>query len=777
MSDLHGTERKPRGIEGLDESVILPDNLRKRKRATTESSDVPKEPVQENALENEDLATVNHDDDGIERYTADVFLNLPSKKDYADYYETIKKPISFNEITASNANKYGSTQEVKGDFDLVFNKHAFLCPSPCSLIPNSPVRNVITRADQAFIVSPAGFIDMVEDQPRLIYDVFFTLPDRKEYPDYYQIIKRPTSIESILARANKGEISSVEQLHAEFELIWKNAQTYNADESIIFQDSLKLQQATSSFISTLTGAELTTMPKVEEDDDDDDVYESEDNEEGKSRKRKRTKAEPGEKRLVFKTWLTQKTQELVGYKDESGREYSENFMDLPNEKEYPEYYKVIRKPVCFSGIFERIEKRHYHIPENWYRDVEIMIANALSYNEDESRIWRDAKMLQNKFNEIKAGGYPPFPFLAKRAERMALKEKEAQKKARLEQEAQEKARQEHEQRLLAEAALQRPVSPASPSPGIPSQALTPSFTPDYSKPSTPSAMDVVSDEVSRPDEVTGSVIPAHSQVNSRSSSQNVGNLQRHVPQPLQSAAQSHQYQAPRQQQPMPMTNQQMIQNYLNGAERPQGTNTARPARSQHGGLLQQPQTPQQHGGLYARGSNVSYPAAKQVLPNPTSAPLTPIRRNFVKLPTEMEPSLIEEFHVVTDALTPAIVLENAKVRQHSLVFPSSVQVVNIYAIPRTHFPAHDRPSEHTRSAQRAAEKPHTQTPEVQVSIASRPIVHTTATEPENEWKQKGVSRKFIISPRTGLTVLEFRAQKVGSKAEPELLRLYFTKTR
>jgi hypothetical protein len=39
------------------------------------------------------------DKDG--RQLAEIFLELPLKKDYPDYYETIKKPISFEQIQVS----------------------------------------------------------------------------------------------------------------------------------------------------------------------------------------------------------------------------------------------------------------------------------------------------------------------------------------------------------------------------------------------------------------------------------------------------------------------------------------------------------------------------------------------------------------------------------------------------------------------------------------------------------------------------------------------------
>ena len=47
------------------------------------------------------------------------------------------------------------------------------------------------------------------------------------------------------------------------------------------------------------------------------------------------------------------------YQDQDGRVLSEPFYQLPSQSELPDYYEVIRSPMDFVKIEERIEKEMY----------------------------------------------------------------------------------------------------------------------------------------------------------------------------------------------------------------------------------------------------------------------------------------------------------------------------------------------------------------------------------------------------------------------------------
>jgi hypothetical protein len=77
----------------------------------------------------------------------------------------------------------------------------------------------------------------------------------------------------------------------------------------------------------------------------------------------------------------------------SNRLYSEQFEDLPDRDEYPEYYKTIKNPRSLSEIAEKMQTRQYPNLHAWWNDMLLVFQNALSFNEPGSRIFRDAKLL------------------------------------------------------------------------------------------------------------------------------------------------------------------------------------------------------------------------------------------------------------------------------------------------------------------------------------------------------------------------------------------------
>jgi ATP-dependent helicase STH1/SNF2 len=74
-------------------------------------------------------------------------------------------------------------------------------------------------------------------EPRPIIDPFIKLPDRKLYPDYYQFIKKPISIEQIEKAINNKQYQGLDEFFADVKLLCDNCRTYNEDGSILYQDA------------------------------------------------------------------------------------------------------------------------------------------------------------------------------------------------------------------------------------------------------------------------------------------------------------------------------------------------------------------------------------------------------------------------------------------------------------------------------------------------------------------------------------------------------------
>jgi hypothetical protein len=88
----------------------------------------------------------------------------------------------------------------------------------------------------------------------------------------------------------------------------------------------------------------------------------------------------------------------------SGRSRSEIFMDLPSKQDYPDYYLVIKHPISFNTIRERVESEYNSI-EDFISDCDQMFENAMLYNLEDSLVYQDALELQRLLNELKDDMY------------------------------------------------------------------------------------------------------------------------------------------------------------------------------------------------------------------------------------------------------------------------------------------------------------------------------------------------------------------------------------
>lgn len=99
-------------------------------------------------------------------------------------------------------------------------------------------------------------------------------------------------------------------------------------------------------------------------------------------------------------------------KSGSGRDISAIFMELPDRKDIPDYYRTIKNPisleeieVCFLPIrnppkwhaltFAQTKHagRRYDSWEEFFDDMELMCNNAMEYNADGSEVFQDAQQI------------------------------------------------------------------------------------------------------------------------------------------------------------------------------------------------------------------------------------------------------------------------------------------------------------------------------------------------------------------------------------------------
>lgn len=107
-------------------------------------------------------------------------------------------------------------------------------------------------------------IQYTDAEGRTLSDPFMKLPSRQKLPDYYEIIKKPVDIKKIIQRIEDGRYSDFTDLEKDFVQLCQNAQIYNEEASLIYEDSINLQ---SVFFDSKQKINLEDISDEEEPDD------------------------------------------------------------------------------------------------------------------------------------------------------------------------------------------------------------------------------------------------------------------------------------------------------------------------------------------------------------------------------------------------------------------------------------------------------------------------------------------------------------------------------
>ncbi|XP_043563793.1 protein polybromo-1 isoform X3 [Chiloscyllium plagiosum] len=244
-------------------------------------------------------------------------------------------------------------------------------------------------------------------QGQLLAEPFLRLPSKKDYPDYYQQIKNPMSLQQIRQKLKNNEFENLDQMEADMNLMFENAKRYNIPNSAIFKRVLKLQQIMQAKRKELARREYT--------EDGDSMVSSVTSDTG-SAKRKRlmikythrflnSSIKKLEKnRRKTESQLKHRLKVLYNTIVEScdpttGRRYCELFLVKPSKKDYPDYYKVILEPIDLKMLEHNIRSEKYTSEEAFIDDLKLMFRNARHYNEEGSQVYNDATILEKILKE------------------------------------------------------------------------------------------------------------------------------------------------------------------------------------------------------------------------------------------------------------------------------------------------------------------------------------------------------------------------------------------
>nr|XP_048276904.1 protein polybromo-1 isoform X32 [Myodes glareolus] len=227
------------------------------------------------------------------------------------------------------------------------------------------------------------------NQGQLIAEPFFHLPSKKKYPDYYQQIKMPISLQQIRTKLKNQEYETLDHLECDLNLMFENAKRYNVPNSTIYKRVLKLQQ-----VMQAKKKELARRDDIE---DGDSMISSATSDTGSAKRKSKKNIRKQRMKILFNVVLEAR-------EPGSGRRLCDLFMVKPSKKDYPDYYKIILEPMDLKIIEHNIRNDKYAGEEGMMEDMKLMFRNARHYNEEGSQVYNDAhileKLLKDKRKEL-----------------------------------------------------------------------------------------------------------------------------------------------------------------------------------------------------------------------------------------------------------------------------------------------------------------------------------------------------------------------------------------
>ncbi|KAM9410171.1 protein polybromo-1-like isoform 4-T4 [Pholidichthys leucotaenia] len=355
---------------------------------------------------------------------SEPFLQLPSRKDYPDYYNQISQPICLLQIkNKMKSNEYESVEHIDLDLTLMFENakrynvpHSSIYKRALKLqqIQQMKRKELLQRDDDdgdSMLSSAtsdtsstkrkshkkntkknrmkallAAVIEVREaGTGRRLCDLFMVKPSKKDYPDYYKVILEPMDLRTIEHNIRTDKYMTEDSVVEDMKLMFRNARHYNEEGSQVYNDANILEKIMKDKLRDLGPAT-----------DDDDMI---------SPKLKIRKNSLTLKKSKYLTPLQQKLNELYeavkNYTDKRGRRLSTIFLRLPSRAELPDYYIAIKKPVDMEKIKSHMLANKYQDVDALVEDLVLMFNNACTYNEPESLIYCDALLLHRVLLETR----------------------------------------------------------------------------------------------------------------------------------------------------------------------------------------------------------------------------------------------------------------------------------------------------------------------------------------------------------------------------------------
>ncbi|CAE1320781.1 PBRM1 [Acanthosepion pharaonis] len=334
------------------------------------------------------------------RYLREIFMTLPLKRDYPDYYRVIMEPIDMTTIENKiKCEKYVSELKLISDFELMFSNarhyneedsQVYLDADTLERVLKNKWKSMMSHPETAKkppsksksrskCVSPLcmklqDLFDTIKDHAdsrgRMLSAPFLKLPLKSEYPDYYEVIKRPIDMQRIQQRVASNQYESIDDMVADFVQMFDNACKYNEPDSLIYKDALTLQRVCLEKKLELSLDGVNEVPDVQ---------------------------------AIVQELMTNLFISVYNYQDEEGRCYSDSFAELPerNPEEELEAGVDKEKPLTFDQIKRNLNKGCYARVDRFQEDMFKVFERARQLSRIDSQLYEDAVEMQLFFIKIR----------------------------------------------------------------------------------------------------------------------------------------------------------------------------------------------------------------------------------------------------------------------------------------------------------------------------------------------------------------------------------------
>ncbi|KIV82064.1 hypothetical protein PV11_04200 [Exophiala sideris] len=284
-------------------------------------------------------------------------------------------------------------------------------------------------------------------------NLFRRIPNRRNLPDYHEIIKEPAAISTLKGKIQRKQYTGIPEFVRDFALIVHNAQVYNLPNSAPVRDVLVLQDVFIEQMEKLVKEGLaqeseTAFPdlgeipyatpepdpasedeneeEAEEEDEDEDA-EADDTDDDRPKKKGRrgrpsltgrksrddgddNKLDDGDVRkrrgrppkvdTPMEARIKTVLKGIRKPKDRAGNGKIRHFERLPDKAEYPVYFQEIKEPIALDAIKKKSKRKKYQSLEQFMKDIDLLFNNAKQFNEEGSEIYQDAVELQAEAHKL-----------------------------------------------------------------------------------------------------------------------------------------------------------------------------------------------------------------------------------------------------------------------------------------------------------------------------------------------------------------------------------------